>query len=161
MWLLVFLSNNDNSININHLLAHINMVLLFNISNSIHQIFLFNIYDLHTAVLFQIIIIIIIIIVIIFSKWLNSSIWSIHEALTCTTNQGKSGPESIDIKRSLMLPDRSLIIRCSLVLYLEHSLGVRVSFLCWGYCRRILFPQLRGRQLVFSYPFKFQSHIDF
>ena len=63
-------------------------VLLFNNTNSVHNVFLWNIDILHTAMWSQIIAITIC------SKWWNSSIWPIVGTLTGTTNLGKIGPGS-------------------------------------------------------------------
>ena len=68
-------------------------LLLFNISNSLYQVFLWNIDNLHRAEWFQK--------TIILSKWLNNSIWSIDATLTGTTTLGQSGPESSDNERVL------------------------------------------------------------
>ena len=57
----------------------------YSMSNSIYQVFLYNIGNSHTAVWFKIIIITL-------SKWLNNSIWSIIGSIIGTTNLGLSEP---------------------------------------------------------------------
>ena len=91
-----------------HLFAHKwFQVSLFDIANSIYQVFLSDTNNLFTALWFQINIQIIIIIIIILRKGLNSSIWPADETLTCTTNPSQSLPRCNVNKGVLQIPRSS------------------------------------------------------
>ena len=103
-------------------------VLLFNISNFIYPVFLFNWNNLHTAVRFQL--------TRILSIWLNSSIWLINETFTGTPTSSQSGPRSNGNEKVLHI-SQSVKSRTSpsgdLVSYPGHSLvGGGLTPLCKG-----------------------------